>query len=262
MNLSLQDTNGDVLLVSQYRLFKYHEFVGVLKELESKLYEPSIVAHENLRVRVTKYYYLHEINLFFMEGSFTKGATRMVDEYQIEDFLKIIDKHTQLIFCYKIACLYFGAGNYTMAVKWLQKIINEPHSEIGEDLHCFARIINLISHYELDNFEVINYFIISTYRFLLKKEDLHQFQKYIISFLRKLGENVSKKQLLQMFVELKVELLPLLDSRFDGRAFYYFDIISWLESKIEKRSVEEIVQEKFKMRLASNLTQSNNNVVM
>ena len=48
-----------------------------------------------------------------------------------------------------------------------------------------------------------------------------------------------------MFAELKTQLLPLKDSRFEGRAFYYFDIISWLESKIEKKPVEEIVQRKF-----------------
>jgi hypothetical protein len=235
----------NLILVAQYRLFKYREFTETLEELKHLLSESSIYNNENLKVRVMKYIYMHEINLFFMRGDFTKGADQLVNKHQIEVFLRKTDRHSQLIFNYKIACLYFGAGNFSMAVKWLQKIINEPHSGIGEDLHCFARIINLISHYELENFEVINYFIISTYRFLFKKEDLHLFQKYIIAFLRKLAGSVSNKELMAMFAELKVQLLPLLHSRFDGRAFYYFDIISWLESKIEKLPVEEIVQRKF-----------------
>lgn len=241
----------NLLLIAQYRLFKYNEFAPTLEEMRELSDKPSIRNNENLRIKSLKYIYSHEINLFFMKGEFTKGADYMMKTCDIENFLIDMDTHSQLIFFYKIACLYFGAGNFSIAVKWLNKIINVPHSEIGEDLHCFARIINLISHYELENFEVINYYIISTYRFLLKKEDLHQFQKYILAFLRKLGSEVSSKELIAMFRELKIQLLPLLDSRFDGRAFYYFDIISWLESKIEKKPVEEIVKRNFIQKIAS-----------
>ena len=35
-------------------------------------------------------------------------------------------------------------------------------------------------------------------------------------------------------------------NKFEKRAFLYFDIISWLESKIENRSVQEIIKEKIK----------------
>ncbi|HRG37391.1 MAG TPA: hypothetical protein PK289_02570 [Bacteroidia bacterium] len=33
-------------------------------------------------------------------------------------------------------------------------------------------------------------------------------------------------------------------NHFEKRAFIYFDIISWLESKIQKRTVQEVIREK------------------
>ena len=40
------------------------------------------------------------------------------------------------------------------------------------------------------------------------------------------------------------KLVSLQENPFEQRAFLYLDIISWLESKIENRSVQEIIREK------------------
>ena len=46
------------------------------------------------------------------------------------------------------------------------------------------------------------------------------------------------------FLDLKSELLPLTKNLYEKRSFIYFDIISWLESKIEGRTVQEVIREK------------------
>jgi len=207
--------------------------------------------NESIRIRLLKYYYIHEINKFFMVGDFDKGADFVTKESaNITALIELLDQHSAMIINYKIACLYFGAANYSQSIRWLNKIINIANADIREDLHCFARIINLICHYELGNFDVINYYIISTYRFLFKKEDLHLFQKFILKFLKSLNKEVSNKELLERFIRLKTQLVPLVNSSYEKRAFIYFDIISWLESKIEKRAVQEIIKDKFLARAA------------
>lgn len=236
------------LLIAQNKLLKYEEFVKTNQKLQevSIKYLPFI--NENIRIRLLKYYFIHEINKFFMIGDFDKGISFIEGEKgrEIESLLSVVDKHSSLILSYKIACLYFGASNFRMALKWLNKIINVPSIDIREDLHCFARIINLICHYELGNNDVINYYILSTYRFLLKKEDLHLFQKYILLFLKNLEKETNQRELVENFEKLKMQLLPLVNSDYEKRAFIYFDIISWLESKIEKKPVQEIIRSKVK----------------
>jgi hypothetical protein len=118
--------------------------------------------------------------------------------------------------------------------------------DIREDIHCFARIINLVCHFELGNFDVIKYYIISTYRFLWKRDDLRRFQKYILKFLKALDDKVNEKDLTPRFEQLILQLKELESSEYEKRVFIYFDIISWLESRVKKVSVQEIISQKAK----------------
>lgn len=242
------------LLIAQYKLFRYEEFINTNQKLQSVKSMSTLHMNENIRIRLLKYYYTHEINKFFMTGDFDKGIEFILQDSgnTITNFISVLDQHSAMILNYKIACLYFGAGNYNQSVRWLNKIINISNADIREDLHCFARIINLICHYELGNWDVIKYYMISTYRFLLKKDDLHLFQKFILGFLKSLDMQVGNKELLERFTTLKSQLLPLVNSPYEKRAFIYFDIVSWLESKIEKRAVQEIIKDKFAGRVLKN----------
>ena len=61
-----------------------------------------------------------------------------------------------LVFYYKIASLYFGAGDYDTAIDYLNKIINWK-VDLRNDLQCYARLLHLIAHYEMGNFQLLEY---------------------------------------------------------------------------------------------------------
>ena len=61
---------------------------------------------------------------------------------------------------------------------------------------------------------------------------------------------LSQEDLMERFIKLKAQLLQLVNSTYEKRAFIYFDIISWLESKIEKRPVQDIIQQKAQLKLS------------
>jgi len=107
-------------------------------------------------------------------------------------------------------------------------------------------MLNLITHYELGNRDVIEYYVRSTYRYLMKKGDLHLFQHYILQFIKGLSRDITEKGLQKRFVALREQLLPLTKNQYERRAFVYFDIISWLESKIEGTTVSAIMSKKAK----------------
>ena len=179
-----------------------------------------------------------------MEGRF-KDGTALVPQIEsfIEDNKYSLDKHRNLVFYYKIACLYFGCGEYREAIQFLNKIIEQKDTSLRADIHCFARILNLISHYELEHTDHLDYQIRSTYRFLVKMEDLQEVQKYILRFIRRLS-GIRPDQLKEEFIKSRSDLMQWVDDPFEKRAFLYLDIISWLDSKIEKRPVQDVIMEK------------------
>jgi len=233
------------LMIGQYKLTKYHEFVEMHKKLKAIKSNPDIVLDENIGLKLLKYTYVHEFNRYFMLGDFDSGVILMNRiKPGLEEFIDRMDRHSRLILYYKIACLYFGNENFNESIHWLNKIINTEEGGLREDVLCFARILNLISHFELGNTDVIEYYLRSTYRFLSRKDDLHNYQKYILNFMKGLTRGMSNEDFVYKFKDLRKKLLPLVNSPYEKRAFIYFDIISWLESKIEDRPIKTIIKEK------------------
>ncbi len=160
--------------------------------------------------------------------------------------MKSIWTATGSVFYYKFACLYFGSGDYENTIKYLNKIINWK-MDLRTDLQCYSRLLHLIAHYELGNYDLLEYLIKSVYRFMAKMENLSLVEEEIFRFLRKSFE-LSPKKLKPEFGYLLERLKTYEKNRFETRAFLYLDIISWLESKIRDVPVQKIIREKFLLR--------------
>jgi len=219
------------------------KFNEVLNKLEKLGNEEFILNNENNSVLLFQYLYINKINYHFMNGNFS-GGLYLVNEIEsgIERFHKKIDDNRILNFYYKIGCLYFGSGDNTNAIKYLNKVINHP-AQIRGDIHSFSRILKLIAHYEMGDTEMVEYQVKSVYRFLYKLEELNQVQQQIINFLRKVPvmDAISVKK---EFVKLRGSLIKLQQDPYEKRAFLYLDIISWLTCKIENRSIQDVIREK------------------
>lgn len=184
-----------------------------------------------------------------MEGRFEVGVEKVPEILQfIERFQNQLDDYQVVMFNYKIACLYFGNGDNKSAIVYLNKVIQFRDYNLREDIQCFARILNLIAHFELGNDELVEYQIKSVYRFLIKMGELHGVQKEIFYFLRQLPF-ASHTELRKAFRILHSKLVKLAQDPYEKRAFLYLDIISWLECKLDNKKIKEIIREKFEREL-------------
>lgn len=236
-------------LVAQAKLAKYDEFIKTSRKFDQLYNLPENLLTLNIRLLLFKYSSTHKINRYFVLGHFTEGTKEIPDiAKKLENFEDKLDTHYILIFYYKFACMYFGNSNFQKAVFWCNKILNTKEVDLRSDIYCFARILTLISHYELGNIELVDYYIRSTYRYMIKKDYLRKYHKIILKFLRKLG-NIAPSELTDAFKSLKTQLMPLTNNPYEKISFIYFDIISWLECKIKGITVQDVIQEKVKKRL-------------
>jgi tetratricopeptide (TPR) repeat protein len=182
-----------------------------------------------------------------LEGTFNEGI-RLVPhlEEQLHHYEPYLDQHRVLVFYYKIACLYFGSGKYEKAITYLNKIIHWK-TDLRNDLQCYARLLHLIAHYELGHFNLLEYLIKSVYRFMAKMENLSGVEEAMFQFLRR-SFSLQPKELTPAFKTLLKEVKKFESDRFESRAFIYLDIISWLESKISGKHVQDIIRGKYLKR--------------
>ncbi len=86
------------------------------------------------------YWYLQAINRHYMEGTFTEGLQLVPELMQMIDSERFNwDNHRIIVFYYRIACLYFGSGDFGQAIHFLNLIINQKNPDYRADIQCFAR---------------------------------------------------------------------------------------------------------------------------
>jgi len=235
------------LLGAHFDLLNYPKFIETLAQFE-KFYRSEIVRNnDNNRIQTFVYLHISKINKHFIDGTFTEGL-QLVSyiEGKLKEYELYLDPHRILVFYYKFASLYFGSGDYENTIKYLSKIINWK-VDLRTDLQCYSRLLHLIAHYELGNYQLLEYLIKSVYRFMAKMGNLSLVEEEIFKFLRK-SFKLSPKQLKPEFEKLLEKLKTYEKSQFETRAFAYLDIISWLESKIRNVPVQNIIREKFLKR--------------
>ncbi|NLP57398.1 hypothetical protein [Lutibacter sp. B1] len=234
------------LLESLYLIKHRTKFNNALEKLIFDIKEEKVSLNDNTKTLTFLYLNQNKFNLYFLEGNFTEGLN-FVSEFisELKEYENKIDAHHIMVFYYKIGCMYFGAGKNEECIFYLEKIISNKDLKMREDLLCFSRVLNLVAHYEAGIDYNIEKLIVSTYKFLIKMDDLHEVQRKMISFLKNLS-NIYPQDLRKAFIKLHEELSQYEHHPYEKRSFLYLDILSWLESRIQNVPIEKIIQQKAK----------------
>ncbi len=155
-----------------------------------------------------------------------------------------INKENKLLFNYHIATIYFGAGEYKDALHWINNVLNENEQSLRQDIYAFARLVNLIVHYELGNHDLLEYIIKSTLRFLNKKEKDYKVESVIVRHLRKLVKITMEMERREAYQKMKTELETLFENPIEKVLLDYFDVLAWLDSKILNISFTEALRKR------------------
>lgn len=231
------------LLNAHFDLRDHKRFEETLKVLEKFSLTERVQENDNFRVQCFLYIAQAKINQHFLKGTFKEGLelVKGIEEKLKGDAL-FIDRHRVMVLKYKMACLYFGSGDFDTCIDYLQPIINS-NTDLRYDLQCYARLLHLLAHFELGNFELMESLSRSVYRFMAKMENLTRIEEEILKLVRRSFINS---------YQLKTELQPFVEKirqyekdRFQTRVFVYLDIIAWAESKIYKKTLSEIMFQKY-----------------
>ena len=232
------------LLNAHFDLRNHRKFEIDLQHFIKFSKTPVANQHDNHRIQTFIYITSAKVNQHFMQGTFADGLKEVpLIEEKLKEYALYLDNHRQLVFNYKIASLYFGSGNYDISIDYLQKIINGSDG-MRNDLQCYARLLHLMAHYELGNFEIIESLIRSVYRYMAKMENLTIVEEEMFKFLRN-SFHVHRQKLKPELQKLLVNIKKLEKNRFQTRSFAYLDVISWVESKVLEKPMSLIIREKY-----------------
>ncbi len=232
------------LLNAHFDLRNYRQFEKTLKLFEKAAQTDRIKEHDSFRIQAFIYISTARINQHFMTGTFKEGLSLIpAIEKELSEYDIFLDSHRVLVLNYKFAMLCFGSEDYNRCIDYLQVIINDKNN-LRYDLQCYARVLHLMAHYELGNDMLMEPLTKSVYRFMAKMKNLTAVEEAMFKFLRQ-SLPLSPRQLRPEFEKLLNTIKHLEKNRFQTRSFAYLDIISWVESKVNNKSMGDVIHEKY-----------------
>ena len=239
------------LLVILKELRKFDEFETALKKLKAV---QSKTLH--FQSRAFAYTFIHEWNLAFYTGKYQHCISLipfLEDGLQKHD--NLITSDLKLLFYFNVFYGYFVLAQYQQAIKWLNKILNDKRTEIRQDIRNFGMVLNIILHYEMKDYDLLEYLIRSAQRLFEKDKDAHKFELLLLLNIKRLIKGHSADEERKRFIKLRNKLLfanlenyLIAFSRGSSEKVILntFDILAWLESKIENRAFASVLFEKEK----------------
>ena len=188
-------------------------------------------------------FYQVQMNLFMTRAQFAEGEKLIpeMNRHQEENPGRITREERLVTFInFSIVC--FARENYSAALTWVNRILNDPSPDIRSDVYSFARVFNLILHYELKHFDYLEYQMRSTYRFLNKKNLFFKLENRIFYFIKKTLALSEEKDIRMELEKLKVYLEEMAANPDEKAVFSSFDFIAWCRSRLEGKGFAEVAQ--------------------
>jgi hypothetical protein len=197
----------------------------------------------DISIKIFSNSYNQELNLLHKMGEFEKSV-ELISEIDKKTSLirEKISKEQELLFLYNKAYSFFGVGEFKKALSYLIEVLNDNEQNLRQDIYSFSRLLNLIIHFELENYDYLEYVIKSTNRYLSKYEKDYKIEDVLIKNIRKLSKSLNQIVQIEIFEEMKKEVEKLLKDHHEQVLLEYFDINAWINSKLNKTKFQQEVK--------------------
>lgn len=220
--------------VVQNEFDKCNDLIEKLKTLETNPNFASVDLHINILTAV----FVTELQKHIKQRKFEESL-QIIEELDVklEPFKNKVSKEDTLLLNYYISYCYFGNQKYRSAIKWLNKVINDNESNLRQDVYSIARLYSLVIHYELGNYELLEYKVKSTIRYFQKRKTVnareHKIEILTLKYLAKLSKlKLRDESTIDVFNELHLQLSEIVKDEYEKIALEYFDVLYWVDSKL------------------------------
>ncbi len=219
------------MLIDSLMIGKYDVLEEGINRLSTTTKRPEFRTIKNIEARVFRQRYLLLINWSLSQKDFRKALDWIPEiEEGLNTFGKKIEKHHRITFYYLCAYLLFLNGKYEQALEWNYRIIDEPKQDVVKEIFYFARVLNLLLHYELGNHTLLESLLLSTPKYLRSKREIYETEKALFRFLRKIIHSINRKEEEKLKADFKSEILELAQIPKEKRVFNYLDLRLWIEN--------------------------------
>jgi|WetSurMetagenome_2_1015567.scaffolds.fasta_scaffold02089_6 hypothetical protein len=239
--LNLEGVLESMRSIGKYDNMEY--FINQLRLIKS----PSV----NFQANVTSLIFIYEIICNLEQGNFTACAQIMTESYQINnENMNMLTIQRRAEFCIYSTLAWFVLKEYRKARKALNQLYILGNKNYNRPLNRTIRLINLMMLYELKDNDLIKYESRSIRRDMNGLESGYRIERCMLGFVNIRNFPVTPAGREKLWSKMEPELDKIRNDTYERQVLRVFDFTAWIESKIRRTSLSEIMKESKTRRLS------------
>lgn len=245
----LINTHPDIYRITLTNLLNACLFLGKQEKYKAILDGLPVIRMESptdkRRLQILVYY---SDLLYCLNFGDQERGTHLVHDIQAWTSRNLNELETDVLFnfFYNSCLFHFMHGHYKQAVLQLNHILNSKRQDLRQDIYDYAHLFQLVIHWELENFDLLEYQIQSVRRYLKTRELNREYEQRIIQFFVKAMDIVDPVQLKEHVAGLLDFLKSLLVSLGASPPLGCQELVFWLESKLAGKDIGDYYRERVK----------------
>jgi len=142
-------------------------------------------------------------------------------------------------------CFYIMDEKYDMALRLNNTVLSETGIGFKSDVYFLARLLQLLIHFELGNYDLLEYQVATTYKFFKAKKAMHKAEAAILNFFKEAVKSTGD-ELKEAYGELYYKLNKIDVDPHARNLFQMFDFLLWAESKAKGEKLVDVMRNKIK----------------
>ncbi len=241
------------LLYNCLELKHYEEFNEILKRVqeigEKKQYAEKLSFQDHAELFNTT----HGLGLaYYFDTRQFDNALNMVSKIKkgLKKYRRALDGEIKIHICFNVCKTLFYNNLLDDGLEWISMIESHDKQNGADGIFCYAKIVKLLIYYEMGEsyYDLLQYEIKSTRRYLQKKGRLYQVEDTILKYLYRLVSTSNLTLTEELYVKFRNSLQYLMQQKFEESASDYLNMIHWLDAKIEKIPMRTVVTRDWELK--------------
>jgi hypothetical protein len=202
---------------------------------------PDLPRHTRVNFQWLGYHQELIFSMNFVGYEATQILIQEIDEW-IANNAAEIHVPRLLAFYFNMTMFYFVYGEYSRANRMLGRILHQPGKSERRDIRNFARILQVLLQFELQNIDLNEYLVRSAYRYLNRKDELYEFERAIFTLVRKCGLLPTEAARQPAYLEFRDTLSAMQTNK--TTSVGHGELMLWIESKLSGVPLRKLFEQK------------------
>ncbi|RME91767.1 MAG: hypothetical protein D6772_17845 [Bacteroidetes bacterium] len=202
-------------------------------------------ASKDDEIKIHAQYYAGYFSLCIRTGDFKLGNTIM--QRHLAESRKLDQQlFERSTFYFQYFYITFGNECYEEALNYLNQWLSLPRSVEQQDLQAVAKLLNLIVHYEMGNYMLLEYLLRSTQRSLRRYHGLDSLGRLMLQTIRQAIQAPDRSGRRAVFNKGNKQFQTLQLTEREHALLRFFDFQAWLESKAHELPFGQVLAQRKK----------------